>query len=260
MSEANGVFAALAAAQGKFPAIAKTHTATVSSEKDGKWTKYSYNYADLSDIMSAIRPVLAECSLAVTQPIELRENGTLILRTSILHSDGSAIHSMLPLPAPTGKPQAFGSALTYMRRYALSSLLGIASEEDDDGSAAEQPGHVEHAPRQTRQPQKPAPAPQPPARTASPQDEVERALGAKITPINRPTEDTDPWRLGAAPAEDVADLMIDEIAARPWHEVQAAVKLYDGRLTLTEHEMGRVKQAMRERREAEKQANLLAAG
>lgn len=255
MSEANGVFAALAAAQGKFPAIAKTHTATVSSEKDGKWTKYSYNYADLSDIMSAIRPVLAECSLAVTQPIELRENGTLILRTSILHSDGSAIHSMLPLPAPTGKPQAFGSALTYMRRYALSSLLGIASEEDDDGSAAEQPGHVEHAPRQTRQPQR-----QPPARSASPQDEVERAIGAKVTPINRPSEDTDPWRLGSIPAEDVADMMIDEIGKRPWHEVQAAVKLYSDRLTLTEHESGLVRQALAKRREEHKQANLLAAG
>ncbi len=260
MSEANGVFAALAAAQGKFPAIAKTHTATVSSEKDGKWTKYSYNYADLSDIMSAIRPVLAECSLAVTQPIELRENGTLILRTSILHSDGSAIHSMLPLPAPTGKPQAFGSALTYMRRYALSSLLGIASEEDDDGSAAEQPGHVEHAPRQTRQPQKPAPAPQPPARTASPQDEVERALGAKVTPINRATEDTDPWRLGSIPAEHVADTMIAAIQAKPYAEVKAAMKLYAERVTLTDHEKAKVREALDVRREDERQANLLAAG
>lgn len=260
MSETNGVYAALAAAQAEYPSVPKTRTATVSSEKDGKWTKYTYNYADLADILTAIRPVLAKHGLALTQPIELLESGGLALRTSVVHADGSAIHSMLPLPMPSAKPQAFGSALTFMKRYALSSLLGIASEEDDDGSAAEQPGHVEHAPRQTRQPQKPAAAPQPPARPVSPQDEVERALGAKVTPINRPTEDTDPWRLGSAPAEDVADLMIDEIAARPWHEVQAAVKLYDGRLTLTEHESIRVKQAIAKRRDEHKQANLLAAG
>lgn len=255
MSEQMGVYGALAAAQGKFPAIAKTHTATVSSEKDGKWTKYSYNYADLSDIMSAIRPVLAEHGLAVTQPIEWLESGTLALRTSVFHADGSAIHSMLPLPAPTGKPQAFGSALTYMRRYALSSLLGIASEEDDDGSAAEQPGDVERLSRQPRQPQR-----QPSAKPQSPVEEVERAIGAKVTPINRATEDADPWRLERVPAEEVADTMIAAIQLKPWPEVLAAVKLYGDRLTLTDHEQDKVRAALKGRREHERQSNMLAAG
>lgn len=263
MSEQTGVYAALAAAQGKFPAIAKTHTATVSSEKDGKWTKYSYNYADLSDIMSAIRPVLAEHQLAVTQPIELLESGGLALRTTVLHADGSAIHSMLPLPAPTGKPQAFGSALTYMRRYALSSLLGIASEEDDDGSAAEQPGEVERTSRQTRQPQRQTPPPprKLDTRGMSPEQAVEQALGATVTPINRPTEDTDPWRLASLPAEDVADMMVEEIGKRSWAEGKAAVKHYLGRgLTLTEYEEGLISAALKKRHEDEKQQNLLAAG
>jgi hypothetical protein len=148
MSEGKGVYSALAAAQGEFPVIAKTHTAKVFGEdKNGNKISYTYGYADLGDIVSSIRPMLYKHKLAIAQPIIIRDNGSLVLRTAVIHADGSEIASEIPLPAPIGKPQAFGSALTYMRRYALASLLGIASEEDDDGSAAEQPGEVTRSQR-----------------------------------------------------------------------------------------------------------------
>lgn len=250
MSELIGVYGALAAAQAEFPAIAKTHTATVVSDKG----RYTYNYADLADILTAVRPVLAKHGLAVTQPVELLESGKLMLRTSVCHKDGSAIHSTMPIPHMEGRPQQFGSTLTYARRYALSSLIGIATEEDDDATAAQDPGPTTRQPQQTRQPQKSQ------GRSLSPTEEVERAIGASVTPINRPTEDTDPWKLAKLPAEEVADTMIAAIQIKPWPEVTAAAKLYADRLTLTDHEKGKIREALNVRREDERQASLLAAG
>ena len=109
--------------------------------------------------------------------------------------------------------------------------------------------------RQTRQPQR-----QSPARSASQQDEVERALGAKVTPMQRPAEDTDPWKLGGIPAEHVAATIISAIKQKPWPEVQAAQKLYKGRLTLTEHEREQIRVAYDNREFSEQQIDLLAAG
>lgn len=256
MSDLIGVYGALAAAQAEFPAIAKTHTATVASDKG----KYTYNYADLADILAAVRPVLAKHGLAVTQPVELLESGKLMLRTSVCHKDGSAIHSTMPIPHMEGRPQQFGSTLTYARRYALSSLIGIATEEDDDAAAAQDPGPTT---RQTRQPQRQTPpAPRKlDTRGMSPEQAVEQALGATVTPINRATEDTDPWRLDGINAEDIAETMAAAIAAVPWVDGKATVNRYlDRGLVLTEHEGAIVSEALKRRRENEKQQNLLAAG
>ena len=46
------------------------------------------------------------------------------------------METSIPLPAPGGDPQSFGSVVTYLRRYAVTALLGIASDEDDDGNRA----------------------------------------------------------------------------------------------------------------------------
>lgn len=243
MSEHPNLMASLAAAQSEYPAVIK--------KSDNP--HFKSKYADLADGMEVIRPVIAKHGIAYTQTFDVAD-GILLLRTTLRKGDDE-LNSILPITQPP-QPQAFVSLTTYYRRVALFSILGITPVgEDDDGEAANEQTTTQAPPRQTRQPQR-----QPPARPASPQDEVERALGAKATPITRPTEDTDPWRLGVVPAEDVADLMIVAIKAQPWHEVQAAVKLYDGRLTLTEHESIRVKQAIAKRREEHKQANLLAAG
>ena len=237
--------AALAAAQDEFPPIPKNREVNAGARK--------YKYAELATILSAVTPVLAKNGLAVTQRMDVTEHGTVLV-TDLRHTGGEVVSSCLPLHMDGLQPQALGSLLTYLKRYSLTSLLNVAADEDDDAQIA-QDEHKHQPPRQTRQPQR-----QPPARSASPQDEVERALGAKVTPMQRPAEDTDPWRLGSIPAEDVAATMIAAIKARPWLEVQAAAKLYKGRLTLTEHELVQVREAMAVRHEDEKQMNLLAAG
>lgn len=124
---------ALAAAQGEFPPISRDKTATVRMKSGGT---YTYGYADLGTILAAVRPVLSEHGLSLTQP--LVDNGAgPTLRTELRHADGGAIRSTVKLKYD-GTLQEFGSELTYMRRYSVTSLLGIATEEDDDGSQAQQ--------------------------------------------------------------------------------------------------------------------------
>jgi hypothetical protein len=65
------------------------------------------------------------------------EAGHLGLVTKLTHAEsGQWQSSLLVMPLPKADPQGYGSALTYGRRYGLSALLGIVTEEDDDGEAA----------------------------------------------------------------------------------------------------------------------------
>ena len=120
--------------------------------KTNKGYSYSYNYADLADVLDAVRPVLAKHGLAVAQTVMLESS----LNSWLLHTSGQWIRSeygvVLGEDVPD-TPQARGSALTYARRYALCALLGIAAEEDDDGTASTAPGET----RRTRRPAPKAP-------------------------------------------------------------------------------------------------------
>jgi hypothetical protein len=136
--------AALAAAQGRFPHIAKTKTATVRPKNGG--SPYSYSYADLADVLDAVRPVLAREGLAIAQPTEYGPDGRLYLATRLLHTSGGSLTATIALGQDPGQHQAFGGALTYLRRYALTTLLGIQADEDDDGANAEPVATVEPAP------------------------------------------------------------------------------------------------------------------
>lgn len=123
----------MAKARGEFPPIPRNKTAKVKTKDGGG---YEFHYADLADIMEAIKEILAKNELFVTHPVVIRGD-KLFLKTEIRHSSGETLESTIPIAAPAGRPQDFGSQMTYLRRYALSALLGIASEEDDDGNAAQ---------------------------------------------------------------------------------------------------------------------------
>jgi hypothetical protein len=126
------VSAALAAAQAKFPLIHMDKTATIPG-KDGK-SGYQYRYANLASIFQAIAPALSGNALAIVQGTHF-ENGALWLTTRLVHGSGQWIEGVWPLKIYE-RAQDQGSALTYARRYALSALLGIATDEDDDGAKA----------------------------------------------------------------------------------------------------------------------------
>ncbi|MBW7571023.1 ERF family protein [Succinivibrio faecicola] len=117
---------ALIKAQSEFPPIPKNHTNPFTKSK----------YADLSDIISAVRPVLNKNGLGLEQHIVSEENGELLVETVIYNDKGESRSSGL-LSFSIGQGgnqfQTKGTALTYARRYTLCALLGIVADDDSDG-------------------------------------------------------------------------------------------------------------------------------
>ena len=109
-------------------ALAEALPKIANPGKDGK--SHHGKYATLAAILDHVRPVLAEHGLAVLQPIE--EAG---VRTMIAHVSGGMYDAGTYPVGQFLNPQAQGSAISYARRYALMSVLGIAGA-DDDGNVA----------------------------------------------------------------------------------------------------------------------------
>jgi hypothetical protein len=130
-----GIYGALARAQAEFVPIPKNKTATVPTKSGGE---YSYDYADIADVLAEIRPKLAAQGIATIQRTEHRigVDGGHYLITEFIHEDGSRVSSEWRLRA-VDQPQDVGSELTYQRRYQASSLAGVAAEVDDDGARAQ---------------------------------------------------------------------------------------------------------------------------
>lgn len=98
---------------------------------------FNYKYAPLDVVLANVRPILAKHGLAILQEPTLDQTGYVGVRTTLLHTSGETyVAPVLLLPPQANSAQGIGSAITYGRRYAISSLLGIASEDDDDGNAA----------------------------------------------------------------------------------------------------------------------------
>ena len=122
--------AALAKAQAEMQHPKKNKTAGAGS--------YKYTYSDLASLIDAIKIPLSKNGLSFTQaPSVDVDKKTMTLTTTLLHSSGQSLTSSLTVGLLDMKPQSIGSAITYSRRYALSAIVGVASEEDDDAQAAQ---------------------------------------------------------------------------------------------------------------------------
>ena len=96
---------------------------------------FKSRYADFTSCMDACREPLAENGLCVMQCIDMI-NDKAVLITMLAHSSGQWVKSFFPLIPKNHDSQSFGSALTYGKRYGLSALLGIVSDDDDDDANA----------------------------------------------------------------------------------------------------------------------------
>jgi hypothetical protein len=128
-------------------ALAKAQGSMESARKDSENPFFKSHYADLAAVWDAARKPLTDNGLSVTQHPSADGN-IVTVETSLLHASGQWVGSQLTMLSKDASPQAIGSCITYLRRYALSSVLGIASEDDDDGNSAQpKQGHrVEPAP------------------------------------------------------------------------------------------------------------------
>ena len=110
---------------------------------------YTFRYATLDKITDIIRHALAENGLCVLQPIVGTERGPALV-TRLLHESGQWMECEVGLPALGQNPQAFGSAVTYVRRYAISAMLNISPDEDDDANRAAGNHYTDVTPRKER--------------------------------------------------------------------------------------------------------------
>jgi len=121
---------ALAQAQSEFTAVPFNSTNPFLKNK----------YADLGSVIETAKPVLAKHGLSVSQLV-YDMPGCIGVTTILMHSSGEYVSSSvsLPLGEEKGKSQAqvAGSVITYLRRYALSSILGLYADEDTDGNQPE---------------------------------------------------------------------------------------------------------------------------
>ena len=116
-------------------ALAKAQGQMKPAEKTGFNEHRKYHYVELAGIVGAARKPLAENGLSFVQYFESHGESDYLI-TMLLHESGQSLRSRLKL-LPTNDYHALGSAVTYSRKYALASMLGIVAEgEDDDGEAA----------------------------------------------------------------------------------------------------------------------------
>ena len=98
---------------------------------------YNYSYADLSGVLDIVRPLLSKHGLAVVQLLG-SEGDKVTVETVLMHG-GEWMSSIIGMSVEGKKSmtsaQSTGSTITYMRRYALTALLGI-TQTDDDGNGA----------------------------------------------------------------------------------------------------------------------------
>lgn len=128
--------AARAKASGKIKAIVKDKQAKVESRKEGG-RSYSYNYADLADVLEAIEEAISEQGLAIFQTNQDRGRDGTFLITTLAHESDQWVAAEIRLKNADQGPQVYGSEMTYLRRYAVLAALALAPEADDDGKAAQ---------------------------------------------------------------------------------------------------------------------------
>ena len=118
-------------------AMLKVQAEVQPALKDRENTFARSKYATLNSVMDACRDSLIRNGIWLVQHPVPVEEGHLGLVTKIIHTQsGQWQSSLMVMPLPKADPQGYGSALTYGRRYALSTLVGIVTEEDDDGIRA----------------------------------------------------------------------------------------------------------------------------
>jgi|LSQX01.1.fsa_nt_gb predicted regulator of amino acid metabolism with ACT domain len=122
--ELNELSAALVTAQGELKDITKN--------KQG----YGYMYATLESILAVTRPILAKNGLAVVQS-HGNDANLITVTTRIIHKSGQWLEDTggvdYQVLRNMNNAQSVGSAITYLRRYQISSFLNITSDEDVDG-------------------------------------------------------------------------------------------------------------------------------
>lgn len=122
-----------------YAALVKAQSQITKAVKDSTNPHYRTKYADLESVWDAVRDALHKNELAVLQLTDIDPSGAPVLITRVIHTSGEHVEGRYPLVCKDmTDAQKLGSSMSYARRYALSSLLGVI-QSDDDGTAGSAP-------------------------------------------------------------------------------------------------------------------------
>lgn len=175
-------------------ALAKAQAEIVGAKKDSANPFFKSDYADLASVWTACRKPLTANGLSVVQ-MPVMEAGAVGVITLLLHASGQWVRSTLHANPKDLGPQAVGSVITYLRRYALAAMAGVP-QIDDDGNAGEGRNGAHTATRPTTPAHQP-PTP-PPSREAG--DEPDDPFGNLDDEDRQATALADRQAKPAAPA------------------------------------------------------------
>jgi len=114
-------------------ALCKTQLLLENATKSADNPFFKSKYADLSEVLSCVKAAAMDKGLSFTQ-MPSYNDGVVSVETMIMHESGEWISSVCSSPAPKLDPQGIGIAITYLRRYSLSAVFGLAQEDDDGNS------------------------------------------------------------------------------------------------------------------------------
>lgn len=118
-------------------ALANFHKELKQPMKDANNPFFKSKYVPLENVVEAIDDVAPKFGLTYSQYPVTTDDGKVGISTVLLHESGEFIEYPPATTKPDkNTPQGVGSALTYMRRYSLSAVFGITSDQDDDGNEA----------------------------------------------------------------------------------------------------------------------------
>jgi hypothetical protein len=120
-------------------AMSKAQGEMMYADADRRNEYFNASYATLNSVIMAVKTPLANAGIAFFQTTELSNDNTVICTTTLAHKSGEWIKSMLGMKPAKNDPQGIGSALSYIRRYSLAAITGIAQADDDAESATVRP-------------------------------------------------------------------------------------------------------------------------
>ncbi len=134
--------------KGLATALAKAQREIALAEKDSENPLFHSRYASLASVWSACREPLTKNGLSVVQLPGRFADGCVEVTTMLLHESGQRIESTMSTPVPPAKnkkgetiaaadPQIVGSAVTYLRRFALAAMVGVAPNDDDSRASVD---------------------------------------------------------------------------------------------------------------------------
>lgn len=118
-----------------YTALLKSQTEFPNVKKSANNPFFKSKYASLDAILEVVTPILNKNGLFIAQ-FPVNDDDRVGVYTAIYYKDGTKIDGRFTMTLAKNDPQGAGSAITYARRYALVSMLGLNVEDDDDANHA----------------------------------------------------------------------------------------------------------------------------